>query len=285
MLGGVVSGLIGRSAEPVEVRWDQRDVMLYALGVGAGAADPTAELHLTTENTADQPLHVLPTLAGSLLLRVRPPWRSWGAGPVVHAAHTISLARPLPTEGTVVANGAIEAVYERGTGALVVTRAEARWPDGTWAFTVTNAAYVVGGGGTGGERGPDEAAPVPDREPDGRIAVDTTPAQALLFRLSGDRNRLHSDPAFARAAGFDRPILHGLATAGIAVRRLIGELLDGDPDRVSDVSVRFTAPVRPGESLTVAFWHEPTGVRFQVHGAAGQLACDRGVIGCFQHSV
>lgn len=273
-----VRALVGMTTEPVEVSWTEQDVMLYALGVGAGAADPLAELALTTENSAGHRLRVLPTFAGSLLLKVRPAWQPWGPGPVVHAGHAVSLARPLEAEGTVVARARIEAVHDRGSGALVLSRTTAVSVDGAPAFTVTNGAYVVGGGGFGGGRGPDVARRVPERRPDGRLTVETRSDQALLFRLSGDRNRLHSDPVFAAAAGFRRPILHGLATSGIGVRMLVGSLCDGDPDRVSDVAVRYTAPVTPGEVLTVSYWDEPEGIRFQMHGGSGQLACDRGLL-------
>lgn len=272
--------LAGIESEPVTVSWDARDVMLYALGVGAGAADPGGELGLTTENSEGYELAVLPSFGGSLVLRVRPDWNRAGAGPVLHASQAVRLAAPLPAAGTLVAQSWVEGVYDRRSGALVRTRTEARYPDGSLAFTVINGAFVPGSGGFGGPRGEDEPA-VPDQTPDGRLVFRTRGDQALLFRLSGDRNPLHSDPARARQAGYQTPILHGLATSGIAVRLLVNELCHGDPAQVSGFSVRYTAPVVPGEELAVSFWRDTGAARFQVHREDGRLACDRGILTFF----
>jgi acyl dehydratase len=137
--------------------------------------------------------------------------------------------------------------------------------------------FIRGEGGWGGERGPSGGAHVaPDRAPDHRVTYETRPDQALLYRLSGDRNPLHSDPSFAQMAGFDRPILHGLCTYGFTGRALLTELCGGDPARFGSMEGRFSSPVFPGESLTVEMWDTEGSTTFRTLGEDGRVVIDNG---------
>jgi acyl dehydratase len=141
-----------------------------------------------------------------------------------------------------------------------------------------SAAFIRGEGGFGGARGPAGAELCPSRAPDIEIATGTRADQALLYRLSGDRNPLHSDPAFARRGGFDRPILHGMCTYGITGRHLLHAVCGGDPARLRSMSARFTRPVMPGDALTVQAWVDGATVRFRTLGAGGQPVIDFGTL-------
>ncbi len=244
---------VGTTSEPVEVTWTSKDALLYAVGVGAG----TAELAFTTENTAGVPQQVLPTFPVVL---------GWGRGSVlstmgtynpamlVHGQQAVTLARPLPTEGTATLTTELVAMYDKGKAAVVVTETRAV-ADGQPLYTNRSSVFIRGEGGWGGERGPSGPQNVPpDRAPDHEVTSATSPDQALIYRLSGDRNPLHSDPAFAAMGGFDRPILHGLCTFGFTGRALLHTVCGSDPARFEHVEVRFAAPVIPGEVLTVRVW-------------------------------
>ena len=244
---------VGTTSEPVEVTWTSKDALLYAVGVGAG----TAELAFTTENTAGVPQQVLPTFPVVL---------GWGRGSVmstigtynpamlVHGQQAVTLARPLPTEGTATLTTELVAMYDKGKAAVVVTETRAI-ADGQPLYTNRSSVFIRGEGGWGGERGPSGPQNVPpDRAPDHEVTSATSPDQALIYRLSGDRNPLHSDPAFAAMGGFDRPILHGLCTFGFTGRALLHTVCGSDPARFEHVEVRFAAPVIPGEALTVRVW-------------------------------
>ena len=244
---------VGTTSEPVEVTWTSKDALLYAVGVGAG----TAELAFTTENTAGVPQQVLPTFPVVL---------GWGRGSVlstmgtynpamlVHGQQAVTIARPLPTEGTATLTTELVAMYDKGKAAVVVTETRAV-ADGQPLYTNRSSVFIRGEGGWGGERGPSGPQNVPpDRAPDHEVTSATSPDQALIYRLSGDRNRLHSDPAFAAMGGFDRPILHGLCTFGFTGRALLHTVCGSDPVRFEHVEVRFAAPVIPGEALTVRVW-------------------------------
>ena len=244
---------VGTTSEPVEVTWTSKDALLYAVGVGAG----TAELAFTTENTAGVPQQVLPTFPVVL---------GWGRGSVlstmgtynpamlVHGQQAVTLARPLPPEGTATLTTELVAMYDKGKAAVVVTETRAV-ADGQPLYTNRSSVFIRGEGGWGGERGPSGPQNVPpDRAPDHEVTSATSPDQALIYRLSGDRNPLHSDPAFAAMGGFDRPILHGLCTFGFTGRALLHTVCGSDPARFEHVEVRFAAPVIPGEVLTVRVW-------------------------------
>jgi len=143
-------------------------------------------------------------------------------------------------------------------------------------ITSRSSVFIRGEGGFGGDRGPRTEWKVPEREPDHVVTYRTRPEQALIYRLSGDRNPLHSDPAFAARAGFPRPILHGLCTYGFTGRALLHTLAGSDPARFAAMSGRFTAPVFPGDALTVSMWADGEQVWFRTAKDDGTIVIDRG---------
>jgi len=273
---------VGATGAPVRHSWDTRDVLLYALGVGAGAVDPLQELQFTTENTQDTDLVVLPTMAVVLGVGGASAFGSIGTfnpAMLVHGEQAITLHGPIPTKGEVETVGTISAIYDKGKGAVIeVTSTSTDSRSGQPLFTQVMSAFIRGEGGFGGDRGPSGPKNVPpDREPDHTVSYATRTDQALLYRLSGDRNPLHSDPAFAAFGGFDRPILHGLCTYGFTGRGLLHLLCGSDPARFTSMEGRFSSPVLPGETLTVNAWTTGAGeARFQTLGDDGRVVIDAG---------
>jgi acyl dehydratase len=249
---------VGYTSEPGEGSWNSKDCLLYALGVGAGVADPTGfELEFTTENSQDVTQKVLPTFpvvvpgGGGAFGKIG----EFNPAMLVHGEQSVELHASLPVEGTVESVTTITGVYDKGSGAVVATSTVANDKStGKALWTTTSSAFIRGEGGWGGDRGPSGAVEFPDREPDHTVAYATRPDQALLYRLSGDRNPLHSDPKFAAMGGFDRPILHGLCSFGFTGRALLHALCASDPDRFVSMAARFSKPVFPGEELTVTMW-------------------------------
>jgi acyl dehydratase len=199
---------------------------------------------------------------------------------LVHAEQAFELHRPLPVAGTVRTTSTVTGIYDKGSGALVVTEAVAVDAEtGDPLVTSTGSAFIRGEGGFGGERGPRDGGErweLPLRDPDLRVEEATRPEQALLYRLTGDRNPLHTDPKFAARGGFARPILHGMCTYGVTGRALLHALCDSDPARFGSMSGRFTSPVLPGETLVVSVWREDGGARFQTAKQDGTVVIDHG---------
>jgi acyl dehydratase len=273
--------LVGVAGEPVERSWTSTEALLYAIGVGAGLGDPLQELQFTTENTAGVQQQVLPTY-GVLLAQAR------GAGNLgdfdramlVHAEQSIELHKPLPVEGTLRTSATVTGIYDKGSGALIETENRAVDPaTGEPVVTTTSGTFIRGEGGFGGDRGTAPSWELPDRAPDQKVTVQTRPEQALLYRLSGDRNPLHADPAFAARGGFSRPILHGLCTYGFTGRVLLHEVCGSDPARFASMSGRFSRPVLPGESLVISIWTgEDSTAQFQTAKEDGTVVIDRGTL-------
>lgn len=181
---------------------------------------------------------------------------------LVHGQQAVTLHRPIPVEGKVTLTSELVAMHDKGSAAVVVTETDAVM-DGEALFTTTSAAFIRGEGGWGGDRGPSGAKNVPpDRAPDQSVTYQTSRDQAFVYRLSGDRNPLHTDPAFAAMGGFDRPILHGLCSYGFTGRALLHAICDGDPSRFRHIEARFAAPVLPGDTLTIAMWSGDNGETF-----------------------
>lgn len=272
---------VGRAAGPVEVSWTQRDALLYAIGVGAGQEDALKELEFTTENSAGVIQRLLPTYAVVIVQNasIRPDLGAIDRSRLVHAEQAFEVHRPLPVEGRVRVSSRVTAIEDKGSGALVSS--EARAVDavtGELLISTASSAFIRGEGGFGGERKSARATPMPERAPDAVLTAGTRPDQALLYRLSGDRNPLHSDPAFAARGGFERPILHGMCTYGITGRLLLHAFCGSDPDRMRSMSARFTRPVMPGETLSVHAWQEAEGVRFRTLNGAGEVVIDQGLM-------
>jgi acyl dehydratase len=272
---------VGTKSEPERRSWTSRDSMIYALGVGAGAEDPADELAFTTENSQDVAQRALPTQAVVLGMGGLGAYAALGTfnpAMLVHGEQSVTLERELPVAGEVEAVTEVVGVYDKGSGALVTTRSTASLvSDGKPLFTTTMGAFIRGEGGWGGDRGPSSRFEAPERAPDHEITYPTRTDQALLYRLSGDRNPLHSDPKFAALAGFPRPILHGLCTYGFTGRALLHALCGGDPARFRSMSGRFSSPVFPGEALTVRIWDASDGTAaFQTLGPDGRVVLDAG---------
>src|SRR6201986_4213793 len=272
--------LVGKPSEPQERSWDSQDALLYAVGVGAGLGDPLQELEFTTENCEGIEQQVLPTYA--VLIAQAPMTASLGdfdRAMLVHAEQSFELHRPLPVQGTVRTTSTVTGIYDKGSGALVVTENVAvDVATGEPLVTSRGGTFIRGEGGFGGPRGNDQPWELPDRAPDHQVVRETRPEQALIYRLSGDRNPLHVDPKFAARGGFSQPILHGLCTYGVTGRALLQVLCDGDPARVGSMSGRFSRPVWPGESLTVSIWRQDGSdtALFQTTKDDGTVVIDRG---------
>ncbi|HEX4225009.1 MAG TPA: MaoC/PaaZ C-terminal domain-containing protein [Pseudonocardiaceae bacterium] len=272
-------GIVGVRRGPWTRSWTSTDSLTYALGVGAGQLDPTDELAFTTENTAGVTQQALPTYAIVIAQFGGPQSGLEGVDftQLLHAEQALTVHRPMPVAGSVSLTSTVTDIFDKGKGALVVNEITATDPDdGAPVFTTRSSVFIRGEGGFGGDRGPSATFAVPERAADARLRFPTSVNQALLYRLSGDRNPLHTDPAFAAAGGFDRPILHGLATYGIAVRLLLGEFCDGDASRLRSVSGRFTKPVWPGEELVVTAWADGDTVSFRTANGDGDVVVDHG---------
>ncbi|WP_432110905.1 MaoC/PaaZ C-terminal domain-containing protein [Streptomyces sp. YPW6] len=246
------------AAEPrrAEIVWDHKDVQLYHLGLGAGvpATDP-GELRYTLESR----LQVLPgfaTVAGAgtaALGGMGAPGIDVDLTAVLHGGQTVRVHRPIPVTGRAVQTSKVAAVYDKGKAAVIVLRTEAGDDDGP-LWTNDAEIFVRGEGGFGGERGPSDRLTVPERAPDRTVERHIREDQALLYRLSGDWNPLHADPAFAELAGFERPILHGLCTYGMTLKAVTDTLLEGDVSRIAAYRTRFAGVVFPGETLRIRMW-------------------------------
>jgi acyl dehydratase len=269
---------VGATSDPVEVSWTSKDSLLYAVGIGAGSE----ELAFTTENTTDVAQQAFPTQAVVIGMGVGDsPFRKVGTfnpAMLVHGQQAITLHRPLPPEGTATLTSRIAAMYDKGKAAVVVAENNAV-SDGEPLYTTVAAAFIRGEGGWGGDRGPSGPQNVPpERAPDHEITYQTSPDQALVYRLSGDRNPLHSDPKFAAMGGFDRPILHGLCSYGFTGRALLHALCGSDPARFKHIEARFASPVLPGEALTVSMWETEPGEAVFVTSAGDRVVIDQGLL-------
>ncbi|MFD5449340.1 MaoC/PaaZ C-terminal domain-containing protein [Streptomyces sp. NPDC127100] len=251
-----------------EIAWDHKDVLLYHLGIGAGvpATDPR-ELRYTLESR----LRALPsfaTVAGGgppgVIGTLSVPGVDVDLARVLHGGQGLEIHRPVPARGRARATSRVVAVHDKGTAAVLVLRTEAADAAGP-LWTDEAEVFVRGEGGWGGERGPSgRPAPPPAGEPDLVVERPVREGQALLYRLSGDWNPLHADPAFAARAGFGRPVLHGLCTYGSTLKTVVDTLLDGDVTRVRAYRTRFAGVVYPGETLRVRMWRGDGVVRVAV---------------------
>ncbi|MGV0771138.1 MaoC/PaaZ C-terminal domain-containing protein [Mycobacterium syngnathidarum] len=251
---------LGAELEPIEFSWTSSDIQLYHLGLGAGS-DPMdlRELRYLVDDTPQ----VLPTfgnVAASFHMTEAPKVQFPGIdielSKVLHASEAVSVPGPIPTSGTAKSVQRFTEIWDKGKAAVIVSESTVTDESGKVLWTTKRSIFARGEGGFGGERGPATSAELPDRAPDVEISLPTLPQQALLYRLCGDRNPLHSDPAFAAAAGFERPILHGLCTYGIGCKAIVDNLLDGDVSQVASYGARFAGVVIPGETLQANIWKE-----------------------------
>ena len=268
----------GSVGQPAEFSWTSKDSLLYAMGVGAGVSDPTGfELEFTTENSNDVTQRALPTQVVVMGGGSTPGFGDFNPVHLLHAEQAITLHQPVPAAGTAVATGRVGPIYDKGKAALVYLETDVADLDGNPIWNTRSGLFIGGEGGWGGDRGPATEWHLPDRDADHVVAYPTRPDQALLYRLNGDRNPLHSDPTFAAAAGFDKPILHGLCTYGFTGRALLHALCGSDPARFGGMGGRFKSPVVPGETLEVHAWEEEGRVMFQTR-VGDRVVFDNGVM-------
>jgi acyl dehydratase len=252
---------------PVEHAYTKRDTMLYALGLGYGS-DPMSPRELPF--VYEDGLKAVPTqcvVLGHPGFWAKAPELAIDWVKLLHGEHFFEMHRPLPVEGKVRAEHVFEAVDDKGSdkGAIIyVTKRLFDSATNALIATVRTVGFLRGDGGCGSHGTPPAPpSPLPEGRPDAAAEIRTLPQQALIYRLSGDYNPIHADPVPARKAGFERPILHGLCTMGVASRALIDMLTPGEPERLTSMFVRFSRPVYPGETIVTECFGKGLDVRFR----------------------
>lgn len=257
---------LGATFAPTTYSWEDKDVILYHLGIGAGNP-PTDEAELRYTYEGD--LEVLPSF-GTI-----PPFETMmslggvdgldiNLAQILHGEQEIEVRQPIPTAGSVSQVGKVTGIHDKGKGALIVMEIESTdTKTNEVLFVNRSSIFLRGEGGFGGDSGPSQRKEIPDTNPEFVVESPTFPQQALLYRMSsGDLNPLHVDPGFAMFAGFERPILHGLCTYGIALKAVVGAGLDGDSTGVRAYSARFSGIVYPGETVVTTGWKTSDGILF-----------------------
>jgi len=273
---------VGAVGDIRTMSWNSKDALLYAVGIGAGQSD----LPFTTENTKDIQQVVFPTFAvvagsgtASAGKSAMSEIGSFNFAMLVHGSQAITLHRPIPIEAEVTVQDKVVAMYDKGKAAVVVTEAETKLKSGELLWTTRSSVFIRGEGGWDGDRGPSgpQNAP-PERTPDHEVTLQTSPDQAFVYRLSGDRNPLHTDPSFAAIGGFDRPILHGLCSYGFTGRALLGALCNNDVTKFNHIEGRFSSPVMPGDALTVRMWTIASGETVFTTSVGDRVVIDQGLV-------
>jgi acyl dehydratase len=275
-------GAVGAVGDVRTMSWTSKEALLYAVGIGAGQND----LAFSTENTNDVEQRVYPTFAVVAGSGTMSPGKSamseigsFNFAMLVHGSQAITLHRPIPVEGQATVQDKVVAMYDKTKAAVVVTEAETKLVSGEPLWTTRSSVFIRGEGGWGGDRGPSgpQNEP-PTRTPDHEVTLQTTTDQAFVYRLSGDRNPLHTDPSFAAIGGFDRPILHGLCTYGFTGRALLSALCNNDVARFQHIEGRFSSPVMPGEALTVRMWTIEAGRTVFTTSVGDRVVIDQGLV-------
>jgi acyl dehydratase len=258
--------ILDLKSDSFETAYGDRETMLYALGIGLGG-DPMNEKELPF--VYENGLKAVPTMATVI---------AWGAGGlvgqmginylmVVHGEQRVEIHKPLPTEAEIKAAVRVLGAFDKGAGKGAVIYTEtviSEKRSGDKLATLVSGTFARGDGGFGGPAdGAPEPHPTPQRPQDAEVALSTRPDQALIYRLSGDRNPLHSDPGIAKMAGFPRPILHGLCTYGVTCRAVLATYCDYDPTRIKHFDVRFSSPVFPGETIVTRMWKDGNVISFE----------------------
>ncbi len=266
---------VGTRGTPMRRSWSGKDALLYAVGIGAG----TEELQYATENTKDIQQQVFPTFAviiggGGVPMKAA---GSFNPAMMVHGEQGIELLAEIPVQGEIESTGEIVGVYDKGSSGVIAFTSESTDVNtGKVLMRTKSTLFCRGEGGFGGDRGPSDRIEFPDRQADHAITYQTREDQALTYRLSGDRNPLHSDPSFAAMGGFEKPILHGLCTYGFTGRGLLHALCAGDAGRFRSMNARFSKPVYPGDALTVSMWLDADRVIFRTSNQNGDIVIDQG---------
>ena len=273
---------VGAVGDIRTMSWNSKDALLYAVGIGAGQND----LPFTTENTEEVQQVVFPTFAVVAGSGTTSPGKSamaeigtfnWAL--LVHGSQAITLHRPIPVEAEATVQDKVVAMYDKGKAAVVVTEAETKLKTGELLWTTRSSVFIRGEGGWDGDRGPSGPQNEPPaKAPDHEVTLQTSPDQAFVYRLSGDRNPLHTDPSFAAIGGFDRPILHGLCSYGFTGRALLGALCNNDVTKFKHIEGRFSSPVMPGDALTVRMWNVGAGETVFTTSVGDRVVIDQGLV-------
>jgi len=252
------SKALGAELGESQTSYTKDQVILYHLGLGAGnpATDPN-ELEYTYEKN----LKVLPSFGviptfGSMGGLGSVPGLEFNFAMLLHGEQDLQIHQPIPPEATITNKSKIAEIWDKGKAALVVLQVDTTDEAGQPLFTNRFSLFLRGEGGFGGEAGPKAGNAAPDRAPDGEIEVPSLPQQALIYRLSGDKNPLHADPEFAKMGGFDTPIIHGLCSYGVVCKAIVDHVLGGDVTKVARYSARFAGVGFPGETYVVSYWKE-----------------------------
>ena len=268
---------VGKVWGPYEFSYTERDLIIYALGIGF-TKENLEYVYEGAKNFKAFPTYgvILPSNAGTeAFLSTKANFAM-----VVHGEQGLEVHNPLPRSATISTMATLEGVYDKGSGALIVMRFDSKDKNGSPLCTNWMSAFVRGAGGFGGKAQPKKEVPsIPQKSPEFVFDAPTDVNQAALYRLSGDRNPLHIDPAVAKAVGFKEPILHGLCTYGIICRRVVQEVFEGDTGKIKSYSARFSSPVLPGETLQVRGWQaRPNLFLLEVFNAKGEAVIRNGVI-------
>lgn len=259
------SSAVGRTTEPLSYTYDFRDVVLYALGVGATR---DRDLPFLYEKHGPRVLPTFGVVPAFACLEKVLPFVGGDFRGVVHNKQSLTVHAPLPPSGTLTSVGKVLGVYDMKRFGICTFGTETRDASGTLLVTTESQILFRFDGGFGGERPPAEPRnKVPEGEPLFTSLERTSPEQALLYRLSGDLNPLHADPELAKEVGFDTPILHGLCTFGVAGRAIVTHVCGGDPAKLRSLSGQFRRPVFPGEALVVSAWRAEGGLVVRVAAA------------------
>jgi acyl dehydratase/putative sterol carrier protein len=266
---------IGKKLGPLTKTYTWKDVVLYALGVGAGFNEPNY--------TYEKKLKVIPTFSVAIifdLFRVVTTACNINVAGVLHGEQDLIFHNPIPPSGTMTTEGKITNYYDKGTkGALVVVESETFHGSGKKLFTSIITLFSRLDGGFGGKSALHKTIVMPEREPDFIVEAKPSPDQPLIYRLSGDTFELHVDTEFAKIAGFEKPIMHGLCTYGFACRALVASLTPGEPEMVRRLACRFAHPLYPGEPIKTLIWKTRDGEALwqTVNAKTGDIVIDRGV--------
>ncbi len=268
---------VGKVWGPSEFSYTERDAIIYALGIGFTKED-LEYVYEGAKGFKPFPTYgvILPFQAGvEAFLSTKANFAM-----VVHGEQSLEIHNPLPRSGKIFTTAVIEGIYDKGSGALIVMRFDTKNEAGVPICTNWNGAFVRGAGGFGGAPQPKKDIPsIPPREPDFTFEAQTQVNQAALYRLSGDRNPLHIDPAVAKAVGFREPILHGLCTYGVVCRRFVQQVFRGNSENLKSYSARFSSPVIPGDSLQTKVWQVNSNLfLLEVYNAKGEAVLRNGRI-------
>ena len=268
---------VGKVWGPYEFSYTDRDLIIYALGIGF-AKESLEYVYEGAKDFKAFPTYgvILPSNAGAqAFLSTKANFAM-----VVHGEQALQIHNPLPRSATVFTSACLEGIYDKESGAAIVMRLETKDKSGNPLCTNWMTAFVRGAGGFGGAAQPKKEIPaVPAKDPDFVFEGPTGIDQAALYRMSGDLNPLHIDPAVAKAVGFKEPILHGLCTYGVVCRRFVKEVFQGDSGKLKSYSARFSSPVIPGETLQIKVWEaRPNLFLLEVYNTKGEAVLRNGVI-------